>query len=321
MALTPAAAPQIKGKRKRASPHQLKVLNDIYLKTAFPSTETRNRLARELGMTPRTVQIWFQNKRQASRQRDGHHSRNTKSMAASMANVNSFGRQYTKSLSPSSSHSPSPVAVSSMPLAKSARSDSLSRSSSSPQARQLMALVDAAATAPAQAQPATSPSTAVARAALPPWGERGSKPRFGTSAGSSGGEPNPEYAHTRNDQWFTEDTPARLEYLYSHNSQVVVVPPRACTERLPMSRGAPAAAKDAGVGTLAMRPPSSSFSSPHRPAMLNRPDMQQRMPPPPPPPPQWTGASAHSGERPAGRGYLPSAVSPPQSGAQIPRKV
>ncbi|PIA16204.1 Homeodomain-like protein, partial [Coemansia reversa NRRL 1564] len=65
--LTPAAPPHIKGKRKRASPHQLKVLNDIYLKTAFPSTETRNRLARELGMTPRTVQIWFQNKRQASR--------------------------------------------------------------------------------------------------------------------------------------------------------------------------------------------------------------------------------------------------------------
>ncbi|KAJ2886297.1 hypothetical protein IWW38_005244, partial [Coemansia aciculifera] len=71
----------IKGKRKRANAQQLEVLNKVFASTSFPSTEVRNRLARELGMTPRTVQIWFQNRRQASRQRDGHHSRNTKSLA------------------------------------------------------------------------------------------------------------------------------------------------------------------------------------------------------------------------------------------------
>ncbi|KAI8323672.1 Homeodomain-like protein, partial [Martensiomyces pterosporus] len=59
--------PPIKGKRKRASPQQLEVLNKVFATTSFPSTDMRNRLARELGMTPRTVQIWFQNKRQASR--------------------------------------------------------------------------------------------------------------------------------------------------------------------------------------------------------------------------------------------------------------
>ncbi|KAJ2795695.1 hypothetical protein H4R21_005009, partial [Coemansia helicoidea] len=93
--MAPAAGPHhapVKGKRKRASPQQLEVLNKVFSTTSFPSTEMRNQLARELGMTPRTVQIWFQNKRQASRQRDGHHSRNTKSMARSTANVNSFGR-------------------------------------------------------------------------------------------------------------------------------------------------------------------------------------------------------------------------------------
>lgn len=55
----------IKGKRKRASASQLKALQSIFESTAFPSTVLRENLARQLGMTPRTVQIWFQNRRQA----------------------------------------------------------------------------------------------------------------------------------------------------------------------------------------------------------------------------------------------------------------
>ncbi|KAG6920276.1 hypothetical protein DXG01_005045 [Tephrocybe rancida] len=58
----------IKKKRKRADAHQLKVLNETYNRTAFPSTEERLALAKELGMTARSVQIWFQNKRQSMRQ-------------------------------------------------------------------------------------------------------------------------------------------------------------------------------------------------------------------------------------------------------------
>ncbi|ORY86918.1 homeobox domain-containing protein, partial [Protomyces lactucae-debilis] len=56
-----------KGKRKRASPQQLGLLNQIFDMTFFPSTELRNALGKELGMMPRTVQIWFQNRRQSWR--------------------------------------------------------------------------------------------------------------------------------------------------------------------------------------------------------------------------------------------------------------
>ncbi|KAI8891241.1 homeobox-domain-containing protein [Backusella circina FSU 941] len=61
--------PSIKAKRKRASPNQLVVLNRIFNQTYFPSTEIRVQLGKQLGMSPRAVQIWFQNKRQALRAR------------------------------------------------------------------------------------------------------------------------------------------------------------------------------------------------------------------------------------------------------------
>lgn len=50
--------PVIKKKRKRADAHQLKVLNEVYARTAFPSTEERNELAKQLDMSARSVQIW-----------------------------------------------------------------------------------------------------------------------------------------------------------------------------------------------------------------------------------------------------------------------
>ncbi len=50
--------PTIKKKRKRADANQLKVLNEVYARTAFPSTEERNTLAKQLDMSPRSVQIW-----------------------------------------------------------------------------------------------------------------------------------------------------------------------------------------------------------------------------------------------------------------------
>ncbi|KAH9949568.1 homeobox-domain-containing protein [Amylocystis lapponica] len=64
----PAPESPIKKKRKRADAEQLKVLNETYSRTAFPSTEERIELAKKLGMSARSVQIWFQNKRQAMRQ-------------------------------------------------------------------------------------------------------------------------------------------------------------------------------------------------------------------------------------------------------------
>lgn len=59
----------VKAKRKRASPTQLSVLNRVFEQTFFPSTELRIELGKQLGMSPRTVQIWFQNKRQSIRTR------------------------------------------------------------------------------------------------------------------------------------------------------------------------------------------------------------------------------------------------------------
>jgi hypothetical protein len=62
----------VKAKRKRASPSQLVVLNRVFEQTFFPSTELRMELGKQLGMSPRTVQIWFQNKRQSIRTRERH---------------------------------------------------------------------------------------------------------------------------------------------------------------------------------------------------------------------------------------------------------
>lgn len=51
--------PPPKKKRKRADADQLRVLNEVYARTAFPSTEERQELAIKLNMTPRSVQIWY----------------------------------------------------------------------------------------------------------------------------------------------------------------------------------------------------------------------------------------------------------------------
>ncbi|CAO3632238.1 unnamed protein product [Cunninghamella blakesleeana] len=57
----------VKAKRKRASPTQIMILEHVYEHTAFPSTALREELGEKLGMEPRAVQIWFQNKRQATK--------------------------------------------------------------------------------------------------------------------------------------------------------------------------------------------------------------------------------------------------------------
>ncbi|KAK5797299.1 hypothetical protein F5H01DRAFT_359065 [Linnemannia elongata] len=58
-----------KAERKRVSASQLSVLNASFERSYFPSTEERLQLAKQCQMSPRTVQIWFQNKRQSVRAR------------------------------------------------------------------------------------------------------------------------------------------------------------------------------------------------------------------------------------------------------------
>ncbi|KAI9596082.1 Homeodomain-like protein, partial [Syncephalis fuscata] len=51
-------------KRRRANNNQLGELELVFQRTFYPSTAERLELAHKLGMTPRRVQIWFQNQRQ-----------------------------------------------------------------------------------------------------------------------------------------------------------------------------------------------------------------------------------------------------------------
>lgn len=48
---------------------QSAILLDLFEQDAFPPTEMREELARSIGMSPRSVQVWFQNQRQKYKQR------------------------------------------------------------------------------------------------------------------------------------------------------------------------------------------------------------------------------------------------------------
>lgn len=53
----------IKKKRRRTSPDQLRVLLSTFIHCPMPSYQMRVELANKIGMTPRAVQVWFQNRR------------------------------------------------------------------------------------------------------------------------------------------------------------------------------------------------------------------------------------------------------------------
>ncbi|TFK54107.1 hypothetical protein OE88DRAFT_1615394, partial [Heliocybe sulcata] len=48
--------------RKRTSRHQLKILEATFKDETKPNANLRRRLADQLNMTPRSVQVWFQNR-------------------------------------------------------------------------------------------------------------------------------------------------------------------------------------------------------------------------------------------------------------------
>jgi len=50
-------------KRQRTTPEQLEVLEKVYEQEKLPGSDLRKELAVKLKMTPRRVQVWFQNKR------------------------------------------------------------------------------------------------------------------------------------------------------------------------------------------------------------------------------------------------------------------
>ncbi|CEP15030.1 hypothetical protein [Parasitella parasitica] len=55
-------------RRKRTSRAQFKVLEKIFIENPKPNSRTRRALADDLHMTPRSVQVWFQNRRAKQKQ-------------------------------------------------------------------------------------------------------------------------------------------------------------------------------------------------------------------------------------------------------------
>ncbi|OZJ04818.1 hypothetical protein BZG36_02333 [Bifiguratus adelaidae] len=56
-------------RRRRLTQEETKTLNSVFEATTKPNSQARKKLAEKLGMTPRAVQIWFQNRR-AKQKRD-----------------------------------------------------------------------------------------------------------------------------------------------------------------------------------------------------------------------------------------------------------
>jgi hypothetical protein len=54
-------------RRKRVTTKQLQVLNEHFKKNPFPSIEQRSKLSEILDISAKSIQIWFQNKRQTIR--------------------------------------------------------------------------------------------------------------------------------------------------------------------------------------------------------------------------------------------------------------
>lgn len=68
-----STGPREQGTTKRArtllTPEQSRVLHELLQQTCFPSTQVREAVAAKLGLSPRKVQVFFQNKRQKQRKK------------------------------------------------------------------------------------------------------------------------------------------------------------------------------------------------------------------------------------------------------------
>ncbi|KAJ9069130.1 hypothetical protein DSO57_1021797 [Entomophthora muscae] len=63
--------PTTRHHRCKYSQPQLDALNEVLRQTYFPSKECRLALSKSLDLSPRTIQIWFQNKRQMYKAKHG----------------------------------------------------------------------------------------------------------------------------------------------------------------------------------------------------------------------------------------------------------
>lgn len=65
-----------KKRRRRASPYEADILMAAYLQNPFPNDKARAELGAAVGMQPRAVAIWFQNRRQADKKRSARYCPN-----------------------------------------------------------------------------------------------------------------------------------------------------------------------------------------------------------------------------------------------------
>jgi hypothetical protein len=96
-AFTPG--PDEKSHRQRASPYQRSMLEQVMTFTCFPSTRLRKKLAELLGMNPRSVQIWFQNRRQKlqiKKSMNRRRSGSPASQSSSSSSSSSFSQSTTR---------------------------------------------------------------------------------------------------------------------------------------------------------------------------------------------------------------------------------
>ena len=68
LSLPLASSRNCKVQRKRIAAEQTNILQGLFESGIhFPNREMRDRLSNELNLSPRTIQVWFQNRRQAAR--------------------------------------------------------------------------------------------------------------------------------------------------------------------------------------------------------------------------------------------------------------
>ncbi|KAI8069234.1 homeobox domain-containing protein [Gongronella butleri] len=150
-------------KRKRITPEQYQVLTECFGQTDTPNYELRERLSKQLTMTNREVQVWFQNRRakmnrlkqQQKREQEQHHQQQQAQPQQQQQAHDYYYYQQFAHQSPSSRQqlppSPPPTGKFSDPHWSSSMSPSASSSSSLPQSP----------TSPRRSSLPSSPSTPV----------------------------------------------------------------------------------------------------------------------------------------------------------------
>ncbi|TFY74150.1 hypothetical protein EWM64_g9862 [Hericium alpestre] len=98
--------------RKRTSPSQLRVLEDIFTRDKKPASSLRQELANQLDMTQREVQVWFQNRRAKDKKiREKSNKEHAKPSASPFKEEDDDSDAELKSSSPRRPPLSSPLAV------------------------------------------------------------------------------------------------------------------------------------------------------------------------------------------------------------------